>query len=97
MITKTLYRVVRSDGGIDVTPNKPSHNDYTETFRLIADEGMVLTDGTNICECIDTDEPSKYTEVKGEDFTEEQLEALKGTDGKTPIKGTDEVIEVTSN
>lgn len=63
MITKTLYRVTRSDGGIDVTPNKPTDGVYTETYRLIADEGMVLTDGTNTCSCIDTDYPQNYTEV----------------------------------
>ena len=28
-----------------------------------------------------------------EDFTEEQLESLKGQDGKTPIKGTDYFTE----
>ena len=71
MITKTLYRVTRSDGGIDVTPNKPSHSDYTETYRLIADEGKILTDGNDTYTCIDTDEPSKYTEINesNEDFT----------------------------
>lgn len=63
MEIKTLYRVTRTDGGIDVTPNKPNHDNYTETFRLIADEGMVLTDGENTYTCVDTDEPSKYTEI----------------------------------
>ena len=63
MITKTLYRVKRSDGGIDVTPNKPTDGVYTETYRLIADEGMILTDGENTFICVDTDEPNKYAEV----------------------------------
>lgn len=70
MITKTLYRVTRSDGGVDVTPIKPSHNDYTETYRLIADDGMILTDGENTCTCIDTDYPENYTEIAETDFTE---------------------------
>lgn len=63
MIIKTLYRVKRTDGGIDVTPNKPNHEDYTETYRLIADEGMILTDGENTYGCIDTDEPDMFTEI----------------------------------
>ena len=70
MITKTLYRVTRSDGGIDVTPNKPNHDNYTETYRVIADEGKLLTDGNNTYSCIDTDYPSNYTEIADEDFTE---------------------------
>ena len=71
MIIKTLYRVQRADGGIDVTPNKPNHNDYTETYRVIADDGMVLTDGVITCGCVDTDEPSKFTEIVDEDFVSE--------------------------
>ena len=59
----TLYRVTRSDAGIDITPNKPNSDNYTETYRLIADEGKVLTDGRNYYGCIDTDEPDKFTEV----------------------------------
>ena len=73
MITKTLYRVQREDGGIDVTPNKPTDNTpYTETYRLIADEGMDITDGVNRYGCIDTDEPSKYYEITTEE--KERLE-----------------------
>lgn len=63
MITKTLYRVKRTDGGIDVTPNKPTDKEYVETYRLIAEDGMVLTDGVITCGCVDTDEPSKFTEI----------------------------------
>ena len=70
MITKTLYRVTRSDGGIDVTPNKPTDGTFTETYRLIADEGMILTDGNNSYGCIDTDVPENYTEIVDGDFTE---------------------------
>ena len=73
MVTKTLYRVTRSDGGIDVTPNKPADGTYTESYRLIADEGMVLADGTSTYVCIDTDEPNKYTEIldaTDEDYAE---------------------------
>ena len=68
MITMTLYRVERSDGGIDVTPNKPTEQPYTETFRLIADEGKLLTDGENQFTCIDTDNPDDFTEVDDPEF-----------------------------
>ena len=64
MIQKILYRVKRADGGIDVTPNKPTEQPYTETYRLIADEGKMLTDGVNEFICIDTDYPNLYSEVE---------------------------------
>lgn len=63
MITKTLYRVTRSDGGVSVTPTKPNHDSFTETYRVIADDGMILTDGENTYTCVDTDKPNKYTEI----------------------------------
>ena len=68
MEIKTLYRVTRSDGGIDVTPNKPTEGAYEETFRLIADDGKILTDGENTYYCIDTDYPSNYTEIEDEEI-----------------------------
>lgn len=67
MITKTLYRVTRSDGGVDVTPNKPTDGVYEETYRLIAEEGMMITDGENYYCCIDTDNPNGYTEIAEDD------------------------------
>lgn len=63
MITKTLYRVTRSDGGVDVTPNKPMDGTFIETYRLIADDGMILTNGENTYTCVDTDYPENYTEI----------------------------------
>lgn len=62
MEIRTLYRII-NNGKVTVTPIKPSHNDYTETYRVIAEDGMILTDGENTYGCVDTDEPSKYTEV----------------------------------
>lgn len=63
MEVRTLYRVTRFDGGITITPNKPDDDNYTETYRLIADEGMILTDGENEYLVVDTDEPNKFSEV----------------------------------
>lgn len=63
MEIRTLYRVNHSEGKVSVTPQKPTDGEYTETYRLIADEGKMLTDGTDTFDCIDTDYPSKYTEI----------------------------------
>ena len=68
MQVKTLYRITRPDGGTTVTPIKPTDAPYTETYRVIADEGMLLTDGTNTYGCIDTDDASKFTEIADEEF-----------------------------
>lgn len=62
MEIRTLYRII-NNGKVTVTPIKPNHNDYTQTYRVIADDGMVLTDGENTYSCVDTDEPSKYMEI----------------------------------
>ena len=58
----TLYRYNRPDGGVTVSPVKPD-TEYTELFRLVADEGCTLTDGTNSASCVDTDNPQAWTEV----------------------------------
>ena len=59
----TLYRFIRPDGGVSVSPAKPDA-EYTELFRLVADEGMTLTDGTNFTSCTDTDNPGAWSEVE---------------------------------
>lgn len=62
MITKTLYRYKREDGGITVSPNKPEC-EYTELIRLIADEGKILTDGSITTHCIDTETLYQWSEI----------------------------------
>lgn len=62
MEIKPLYRTTKN-GKTTVSTNKPLDEDYTETYRLIADEGMFLTDGSNKYTCVDTDEPNKFKEV----------------------------------
>lgn len=61
MEVKTLYRTIRADGGVDVSPNKPD-GEYTETYRLIADEGMELVKGDIRTICIDTDNADGWSE-----------------------------------
>ena len=62
MQTIILYRYTRPDGGISVSPIKPNV-EYTEMVRLIADEGKVLTDGTNTTMCIDVSSIEGWTEI----------------------------------
>lgn len=70
----TIYRYVRADGGVTVSPVKPD-GEYTELFRLVADEGMVLTDGEQYVSCVDTDAPDIWTEVAEPEPTDEATEA----------------------
>lgn len=65
----TLYKYTRADGGTTVSPIKPEC-EYTEMYRLVADEGKVLTDGETITSCTDTTEVDKWQEV---DAPEEAL------------------------
>lgn len=71
----TLYKYARADGGTTVSPIKPDC-EYTEMYRLIADEGKVLTDGEITTTCTDTTEPSKWQEV--DEPTEEEGEIPEG-------------------
>lgn len=70
MEIRKLYRVVHSDGVVTVTPQKPSDGEYSETYRLIADDGMILTDGENTYCCIDTDFPQNYIEETDVSYVE---------------------------
>jgi hypothetical protein len=47
-----LYRY-ENEGRITITPNKASDADIPSKYRLIADEGMELTDGDVVADCID--------------------------------------------
>lgn len=63
MKTITLYRYTRSNGGVTVSPVQPDGAPYDLRYRLIADEGKALTDGTNVTSCTDTDDPTRWTEI----------------------------------
>lgn len=62
MQTIPLYRYTRPDGGVTVSTVKPSV-DYTDLFRLVADEGYTLTNGETTLSCTDTDNPSAWYEI----------------------------------
>lgn len=73
----TLYRYMRPDGGVSISPVKPD-TEYTEVYRLIADEGCTLTDGVNHVECVDTDNPEAWEEAEEEITDTEALAILLG-------------------
>lgn len=58
----TLYRYVREDGGISVSPIRPDVP-YTELTRLVAEENRYLTDGKQTAVCVDTDHPEAWQEI----------------------------------
>jgi hypothetical protein len=60
----TLYKYDRGDGKITVSPIKPTDKEYTEKYRLVADDGKVLTyNGEIVGEVIDTDAVEGWDEV----------------------------------
>ena len=71
MQTITLYRYTREDGGVTTSPVKPD-GEYTEMYRLIADGGKVLTDGTTVTVCVDVYSADGWTEI--DEPTEDRLE-----------------------
>ena len=58
----TLYRYTRPDGGVTNSTVKPE-GEYTARYRLIADDGMTLTNGIDTAACVDVDSPDGWTEI----------------------------------
>ena len=58
----TLYRYARHDGGTTNSPVKPDC-DYTVRYRLVADEGKILTNGTDTTYCADVDSVDGWIEI----------------------------------
>lgn len=58
-----LYKYRRADGGVTVSPIKPE-GEYTEMYRLVADDGKLVTkDGVNFYSIIDTDSVDGWYEI----------------------------------
>ena len=55
MQVKTLYRYERKPNCVTISTEKPLDVEYTETYRLIADEGKILFKGDVESICVDTD------------------------------------------
>ena len=75
MQVKTLYKTIRPDGGVTVSPDKPESGEYTEMLRLISDEGKLLTNnGTDITPCVDVESAEGWYEI---DAPEEETEIFE--------------------
>ena len=61
----SLYKYTRADGGTTVSSVKPN-TEYTEMFRLIADEGKELINGDVRTPCIDVESTEGWIEVEAE-------------------------------
>lgn len=57
-----LYKYIRDDGGVTVSPIKPN-TEYTEMFRLIANEGKELMNGDIRTPCIDVETTEGWSEI----------------------------------
>lgn len=62
MQTINLYRYTRCDGGVTVSTVQPDVECVT-LYRLVADEGMTLTDGIVTTSCVDTEDVSAWSEI----------------------------------
>lgn len=72
MEKKMLYRYMRKDGGVTVSPCRPPEGtDYETRMRLIAGEGMMLTDGERIAPCVDVEDDALWQEIPAPQEDEE--------------------------
>ena len=78
----TIYKIKRVSGGTTVTLNKPE-GEYTEMYRLIADEGKILKKGEYETPCVDVASSDGWEEIdKPEEITaEEALAIIMGMGG----------------
>lgn len=87
-----LYKYTREDGGITVSPIKPD-TEYTEMFRLVADEGKLLTNDDITTSCIDTDSTDGWYEIDDPDAVVEEVEEeIEETEEEHTEDFTSEVI-----
>ena len=80
MQTITLYRYIRHNGGVSTSPVQPDAADYTVKYRLIADDGKALTDGTIITGCVDVESPDGWTEIDAPEDDGEEVRIVLGAE-----------------
>lgn len=76
-----LYRYERSGGGVTTSREIPEGVEYITKYRLIADDGKVLSNGDVTVSCIDVDAIAGWTEIddpEQELSSEEALSILLG-------------------
>lgn len=67
MEIRTVYKYDRGNRKITVSPAKPDC-DYTEMYRIIAGEGMSVTqDGVSFYSCVDTDSAEGWIEEESKE------------------------------
>lgn len=64
MTIVNLYKYIDGSETI-ITPNRRDESDTPYCYRLVAEEGKSITDGTISAPCIDTHTPENYREVEG--------------------------------
>lgn len=69
-----LYRYEDENGVVTITPNPRKETDIPSRLRLVADEGMLLTDGNTKTPVVDIlpEEASNWHEITDEDAEELQ-------------------------
>lgn len=81
MIIKSLYKIIRPDGGVTISTAQPD-GDYVPYLRLIADDGKVLTNGVVKAPVVDMPDGDQglWTEVDDEDqeMTAEEVMEMIG-------------------
>ena len=63
MQVKTLYRYERKPNCVTISTEKPLDAEYTETYRLIADERKILVKDDIMIDCVDTDDVTGWSEI----------------------------------
>lgn len=76
MLIKELYKTHRPDGGVDVSPLQPD-GDYELLYRVIADEGKLVTDnGEGLYYCVDVESADGWYEVDDPNWMPERDEIV---------------------
>ena len=73
MQVKILYRYERKPNCVTISTEKPLDVEYTETYRLIADDGKILFKGDVETVCVDTNFIDGWEE---KDYIDYQLEEM---------------------
>lgn len=63
-----LYKYIREGGGVTVSPIKPEC-EYTELYRIVADEAKVLVKDEVTTTCADVDSLEGWTEIDAPEET----------------------------
>lgn len=77
MQTKPLYKYTRADGGVTISPTKPDV-EYTQMYRLIADEGSEITNGQITTTCTDVVSFEGWHDADDEITDTEALQIITG-------------------